>query len=275
MTDDASTPVELKYTAQQVTRRIIWQSDKLFSLRVTRDPAFRFQPGQFARLGLALGEDRTPNEWRAYSMVSHPSEPELEFFSVIVPQGTFSPEMGRLQVGDTIWVDKTSFGFLTLDRFVDGQDLWLISTGTGLSAFIPMLRDPATWQQFSRVIVIHGVRHATELAYRDELLACLHKQAHSTGGKLLYLPMTSQESTDPAWSPSLPGAALPPARLTALLESGELEQRAGCELDPATSRVMLCGNPAMVTDMRQLLSLRGFAAGRRGVPGNLAVENYW
>ena len=38
---------------------------------------------------------------------------------------------------------------------------------------------------------------------------------------------------------------------------------------------MLCGNPAMVTEMRALLSERQFAPGRRGMPGNLAVENYW
>jgi ferredoxin--NADP+ reductase len=280
MTDAASSG-DLKYTRQTVTARMSWQSAKLFSLRITRDPAFQFQPGQFARLGLALGQehlspqDRIPNEWRAYSMVSHPSEAELEFFSVAVPEGQFSPVMANLQVGDPIWVDKTSFGFLTLERFVDGQDLWLISTGTGLSAFLPMLRDPTTWQRFARVLVVHGVRHATELAYRDEILACLHKQANASGGKLLYLPMTSQEPTTQALSPSLPAETLAPARLTTLLESGELEQRANVALDPASSRVMLCGNPAMVTDMRQLLSLRGFAAGRRGVPGNLSVENYW
>lgn len=278
---DAASSAEPKYTRQTVTARTAWQSDKLFSLRITRDPAFQFQPGQFARLGLALGQDhlapqdRVPDEWRAYSMVSLPTEAELEFFSVTVPEGKFSPVMANLQVGDSIWVDKTSFGFLTLERFVDGQDLWLISTGTGLSAFLPMLSDSAIWQRFARVIVVHGVRHATELAYRDKILACLHKQAASSDGKLLYLPMTSQEPVSQTLSPSLPAGNLAPARLTTLLESGELEQRANVTLDPASSRVMLCGNPAMVTDMRQLLSLRGFAAGRRGVPGNLAVENYW
>lgn len=278
---DAARPADPKYTRQRVTSRITWQSDKLFSLRITRDPAFRFIPGQFARLGLAVDQpaidaaNREPNEWRAYSMVSHPGESELEFFAVAVPEGKFSPELSRLREGDTIWVDKTSFGFLTLERFVDGRDLWLVSTGTGLSAYIPMLRDPVTWQRFSRVILVHGVRHSNELAYRDELLALQQSRKDSGGGQLIYLPMASRENIDPAWSPSLPRTTLAPARLTDLLESGELERRAGCALDPASSRIMLCGNPAMVTDMRKLLSLRNFAAGRRGIPGNLAVENYW
>lgn len=279
--NDAASSGDLKYTRQTVTARTAWPSSPLFSLRITRDAAFQFQPGQFARLGLALGQqhlapqDRVPNAWRAYSMVSHPSEVELEFFAVTVPEGQFSPVMASLQVGDSLWVDKTSFGFLTLERFIDGQDLWLISTGTGLSAYLPMLRDPLTWQRFARVIVVHGVRRASELAYRDALVACQQKHATSVCGKLLYLPMTSQEPTLPSWSPSLPSNTLAPARLTTLLVSGELEQRANITLDPTVSRVMLCGNPGMVTDMRQLLSLRGFVAGRRGLPGNLAVENYW
>jgi ferredoxin--NADP+ reductase len=31
----------------------------------------------------------------------------------------------------------------------------------------------------------------------------------------------------------------------------------------------------MLADARKLLAERGFAPGRRGVQGNLAVENYW
>ncbi|MCX7223800.1 MAG: ferredoxin--NADP reductase, partial [Burkholderiales bacterium] len=71
-----------KYTPQTVLSKTVWLSDKLFSLKVSRDPAFQFLPGQFARLGLSIGapDPLTPNEWRAYSMVSHPSEDALEFF---------------------------------------------------------------------------------------------------------------------------------------------------------------------------------------------------
>ena len=92
---------------------------------------------------------------------------------------------------------------------------------------------------------------------------------------MVYLPVTSQEPLNPLLSPAIQAKHLSASRLTTLLTSGELEQRTRITLDPSRSRVMLCGNPAMVTEMRQLLSLRGFAAGRRGVPGNLAVENYW
>ncbi len=282
MTDPVTKTSEPRYTQQAVLAKTHWLEDKLFSITVTRPSGFAFLPGQFARLGLCVGSVETaapeaapiPNEWRAYSMVSKPDAEELEFFSVVVPDGKFSPALARLQPGDALWIDKSVFGFLTLERFVDGEDLWLVATGTGLSAYLSMLRDPATWHRFKRIILLHGVRKSNELAYRQELLA-LANLAGPQRALLIYLPVTSQETLSRSLSPSIQPQWLEPARLTTLLKSGELEQRVGVALEPPRSRIMLCGNPAMVTEMRGLLAERGFAPGRRGVAGNLAVENYW
>jgi ferredoxin--NADP+ reductase len=137
-----------------------------------------------------------------------------------------------------------------------------------------MLRDPATWIRFKRIILLHGVRNATELAYRNELIS-LTQRSGNQSAQFIYLPVTSQEPLTCDLSPSITSQWRDAARLTTLLVSGELEQRVGVALEPARSRIMLCGNPAMVTEMRGLLSERGFAPGRRGVAGNLAVENYW
>jgi ferredoxin--NADP+ reductase len=177
-----------------------------------------------------------------------------------VPEGPFSPRLAELRPGDALYIDKTPFGFLTLERFPDGEDLWLLATGTGLSAYLSILRDPAARRRFKRVVLVHGVRTAEELAYRDELQALADQDAG-----LSYLPIATRET--------LPG--MPQARLTTLVTDGGLERLAGLTLDPARSRIMLCGNPAMLADARKLLGARGFAPGRRGVPGNLAVENYW
>jgi ferredoxin--NADP+ reductase len=136
------------------------------------------------------------------------------------------------------------------------------------------LRDPATWHRFKRIILLHGVRKSDELAYRQELLA-LANLTDPQRAQLIYLPVTSQETLSCELSPSIRPHWLHPARLTTLLTNGELEQRVGVALEPTRSRIMLCGNPAMVTEMRGLLAERGFAPGRRGVAGNLAVENYW
>jgi ferredoxin--NADP+ reductase len=282
MTDPVTKPSEPRYTQQTVLAKTHWLEDKLFSITVTRPSGFAFLPGQFARLGLCVGSTESvapvaapiPNEWRAYSMVSKPVADELEFFSVVVPDGKFSPALARLLPGDALWIDKSVFGFLTLERFVDGEDLWLVATGTGLSAYLSMLRDPATWHRFKRIILLHGVRKSDELAYRQELLA-LANLTDPQRAQLIYLPVTSQETLSCELSPSIRPHWLHPARLTTLLTNGELEQRVGVALEPTRSRIMLCGNPAMVTEMRGLLAERGFAPGRRGVAGNLAVENYW
>ncbi|MBO1111967.1 ferredoxin--NADP reductase [Bordetella petrii] len=261
-----------KYTRQTVTQVHTWVPGKLFSVRTTRDPAFQFQAGQFARVGLPAADapDAPPTVWRAYSMVSAPHEDGLEFYSIVVPEGLFSPRLALLQPGDALYIEKNPFGFLTIDRFAPGGDLWLLATGTGLSAYLSILRDPATWQTFRRIILVHGVRTASELAYRDEIQQWRHQPAYARHfqqdpRKLVYLPIATREA--------LPGA--PQERLTTLIADGRLEQLAGAALDPQQSKIMLCGNPAMLSDARKLLSGRGFAPGRRGIPGNLAVENYW
>jgi ferredoxin--NADP+ reductase len=261
-----------KYTRQTVIAIHTWVPGKLLSLRVDRDPAFTFQAGQFARLGFPFGEpaNAPPTVWRAYSMVSAPHEPWLEFYSIIVPEGEFSVRLARLQAGDPIYVEKQAYGFLTLDRFSPAESLWLLATGTGLSAYMSMLRDPATARAFRRIVLVHGVRTTNEFAYREEIQTlrqyCDRTPASSAQAcKLIYLPIATRE----------PAPGMPQARLTTLIEDGRLEQLAGEKLDPATARVMLCGNPAMLTQARTLLAQRGFTPGRRGVPGNLAVENYW
>lgn len=106
----------------------------LFTLRTTRDAGFRFRAGQFARLGVIKADGSTV--WRAYSMVSSPFDEFLEFFSIVVPGGEFTSELSRLEVGDTLMVERQAYGYLTLDRFVDGRDLWLLSTGTGVAPFL-------------------------------------------------------------------------------------------------------------------------------------------
>lgn len=256
-----------KYTRQAVLDVRPWNSPGLLSVRVTKHEDFRFIPGQFARIGLpeqSVADEalETPEIWRAYSMVSHPDDDYLEFLSVEVPSGLFSPRLSKLKPGDSLWVEKLPFGFLTLERFTPARSLWLVATGTGLSAYLPMLRESSVWQNFEKVILVHGVRTELELAYRDDL-----NRLASTNDQFIYLPVTSRQ-------PWYQGQESP-CRVTVAYQSGRLEAVAGETLSPEMARIMLCGNPEMVAEMRALLSERGFAAGRRGNPGTLAVENYW
>ncbi|RTZ42474.1 ferredoxin--NADP reductase [Candidimonas sp. SYP-B2681] len=261
--------INQKYTRETVTHVRQWVSDKLFSFTTTRPDHFSFIPGQFARLGLPTCEGGAPQVWRAYSMVNGPGQTGLEFYSILVPGGEFTPRLAKLVPGDSLYIDRSAFGFLTLDRFEPGGVLWLIATGTGVSAYLSLLQDANTWLSYQRIILVHGVRHAAELAYRAEILEWAARPPVSVDPKsaaqLRYLPIATREK--------LPDT--PQERLTRLIESGQLETLADSALDPKASKVMLCGNPEMLHEARGLLTKRGFAVGRRGIPGNMAVENYW
>jgi len=111
----------------------------LFTLRTTRDAGFRFRAGQFVRLGVEKADGSVV--WRPYSLVSAPHDEFLEFFSIVVPGGEFTSELSRLTIGDSLLVEKMATGYLTLDRFIDGRDLWLLGSGTGIAPFLSILQD--------------------------------------------------------------------------------------------------------------------------------------
>ena len=252
-----------KFTRQRLLE-VQTLTPSLFTLRVSRDPGFRFNAGQFARLGVRKASGCIV--WRAYSMVSAPHDEFLDFFSIVVPGGEFTSELSRLQVGDELLVDKQSFGFLTLDRFPDGRDLWLLGTGTGIAPFLSILQDFEAWQRFERIILVYSARTAAELAYQPlirELPA--RDYLEGLGSKLAYLPVVTREQ--------VPGALH--GRITTLIESGELERAADLPLTPEHSRIMLCGNPQMIEDTRTLLKTRDLNLALTRKPGQVAVENYW
>ena len=255
-------------SAEKFTRQTLLDvqslTPSLFTLRTTRDPGFRFTAGQFVRLGVTKADGSTV--WRAYSVVSSPFDEYLDFFSIVVPGGEFTSELSRLRVGDTLMVERQATGFLTLNRFVDGRDLWMLGTGTGVAPFLSILQDFEVWEKFERIILVYSVREARELAYQ-QLIAELTQRDYLAeyAHKFQFIPVVTRES----YAGALNG------RITTLIENGELEKMAGVELTPAHSRVMLCGNPQMIDDTRALLKQRGMALSLTRRPGQVAVENYW
>lgn len=252
----------------KATREILrwsrWWTPTLVSLRVTRDARFRFTPGHYARVGIADGTDS--RVFRPLSIASAPGDSNLEFFCTLVPGGEFSARLATLRSGDSLEVEKASFGFLTIDALSPGTDLWLLASGTGLAPYLSMLRDPGVWNAFEQIVLVHSVRHAAELAYAAELRRLAHESPDAgRRASLRYLPVVTRD----------PGASTLSQRIPALLGDGRLSRAAGVTLDPGHSRIMVCGNPAMTRDLRGLLGSRGFRTTRRGAPGQMAFEKYW
>lgn len=252
-------------STQQVVDVRRW-TPSLLSFTTTRPPALRYVPGQYARIGLPA--DGQP-VWRAFSFVSAPDEPLLEFVAVLIPDGLFTSRLRSLQPGDALLVEHENYGFMTADRFVDGEDAWLLATGTGIGPFVSMLRDEALWKQFRRIVLVHGIRHGAERVYRDELL---QRQAAAGPGRatLSLLYCISRSAHGEAC-----GQQVIAGRLTDALDSGALEMAAGLPITAEHSRVMLCGNPQMIEDMRARLHARGMKPCRRMAPGQFLTENYW
>jgi ferredoxin/flavodoxin---NADP+ reductase len=256
-------PSSDKYTEETILDIKVW-TDNLFTFKTTRYSGYRFIPGQFARLGVTKPDSKVV--WRPYSIVSANYDESLEFYSIVVPDGEFTSELSKLKIGDKLFVDKTNYGFLTTDRFENGKDLWMLSTGTGLAPFISILYDFSTWEQYENIILVHSVRHVEELAYQELIEGFkTHEFFSEFGHKLKYVKTVTREKV----------AGTLNARVTTLIENGGLEAELGLPLDLDRSRVMICGNPEMVDQTRVLLQNKGMTVSRRGQPGHLAVENYW
>lgn len=241
------------YTLQTITEVHHWD-DKLFSFRCTRDPEMHFENGQFVLIGL-LENDKPL--LRAYSFVSANSEPELEFLSIKVPDGALTSQLQHIKAGDSLVVCKAAKGTLVLSDLNPGKRLFLLATGTGLAAFISILRGGEVFDCFEQVVLVHGVRRLSELAYRDEL------EALSGRPGFYYYPTVTREPF------------IHESRIPALIESGQLCRDLGLPpLSPTSDRVMICGNAGMLNDTRGLLDGMGFALSpAKGKPGDFLIEH--
>jgi len=236
-------------------------TDTLFSFTTSRDPAFRFENGQFAMLGLEV--DGKPL-LRAYSMSSANYEDQLEFFSIKVQDGPLTSRLQHLKPGDPLLVSGKPTGTLLLSHLKPGRNLYLLSTGTGLAPFLSLLKDPDTYAGFEKVIVTHTCRFAAELAYADWFRDELPEHplvGEAVQEKLLYYPTVTREPFDPQ------------GRISDLITNGQIfEDLELAPLDAEEDRLMLCGSPAMLDEMTGYAEDRGFVMGSANNPGSFVIE---
>ncbi|WP_340621443.1 ferredoxin--NADP(+) reductase [Xenorhabdus siamensis] len=241
----------------KVTDIINW-TDSLFSIKLCA-PIEKFTAGQFAKLALEVEGERIQ---RAYSYVNSPNDDNLEFYLVTVPEGKLSPRLATLQKGDELLVTEQAAGFFILDEIPDCQNLWMLSTGTAIGPYLSILQQGSDLERFENIVLVHAVRLEQDLSY----LSLMQQLEKSFQGKLRIQTIVSREKCQN----SLMG------RIPALIENGEMEAAVGLSMQAENSHVMLCGNPQMVRDTRQLLKeQRGMEKHLRRKPGHVTSEQYW
>jgi ferredoxin/flavodoxin---NADP+ reductase len=249
------------FNSETVTHVNHW-NDTLFTFRTTRDPALRFASGHFVMIGLEVNGKPL---MRAYSVASANYEEHLEFLSIKVQDGPLTSRLQHLKVGDKLLVSRKAVGTLVVDDLKPAMNLYLFGTGTGLAPFMSIIQDPYTYEKFDKVVLVHGVRYKSELAYHDfikddlpdhELLGDLVRD------KLIYYPLVTREEFRNQ------------GRLTDLIENGKMAEDIGLPpLNSATDRAMMCGSPSMLTDLCKILDARGFhISPSQGEPGDYVIE---
>lgn len=236
-------------------------TDTLFSFKTTRHPSFRFENGQFAMIGLEV--DGRPL-LRAYSLACANYEDTLEFFSIKVPDGPLTSRLQHIRPGDQLLVGRKPTGTLLLQSLLPGRNLWLLATGTGLAPFLSLVKDLDVYERFERVILVHGCRLTAELAYKDFISTALPQSemlGREIGNKLIYYPTVTREPFKNQ------------GRITDLMRSGKIYSDLNLpRLNATDDRVMLCGSPAMLHDLREHLEALNLREGSAPAPGHFVIE---
>jgi len=235
-------------------------NDTLFSFTTTRDPGFRFENGQFIMIGMEINGKPL---MRAYSIASANYEEHMEFFSIKVQDGPLTKHLQKIKPGDKLLMSKKPTGTLLVDALKPAKHLYLLATGTGLAPFLSVIKDPEVYERFDKVILTHGVREVSELAYQDVIKELPENEffGEMVKGKLLYYPTVTREEFHTT------------GRLTDALTSGKMSEALGLPpINVEDDRFMLCGSPSMLKDFCEILDAKGFKETIRGDISEYVIE---
>ncbi|MDC2965964.1 ferredoxin--NADP reductase [Alphaproteobacteria bacterium] len=235
-------------------------TDKTFSFKTTRNMGFRFKNGEFAMIGLEIDEKPL---LRAYSVVSPNHEDHLEFLSIKVPNGPLTSKLQHIKVGDEILINSKPTGTLVCDYLLPGRNLFMLSTGTGLAPFMSISRDPETYEKFKKVVLVHGVRTAKELAYMDTLNNLNKDDIYSevTKGNFIYFNTVTRDE----WPRK--------GRITTWINEKKLWTALKVEeFNPEEDRIMICGSEEMTFEIKGIFEKLGSLEGSTKVQGGFVIE---
>lgn len=237
-------PAEEKYYRAQIVERRDFAED-LWSIRVSPGGDFTYKPGQYATLGVITPEKHIE---RAYSIVSAPHEPLVEFFFELVPQGELTPHLHKLQKGDTLTFRKIAKGRFTLDTQSGRTNHFLLSTVTGIAPFVSYVRAlHKDWKEGRfpgghKLFLLEGASRSWEFGYRAEIELIAAEVPW-----LKYVATISRPWEDVPWKGEV-------GRVDDLVR--KYADHWG--LAPENTSIYLCGHPMMIETCKAILKRRGW-----------------
>jgi ferredoxin-NADP reductase len=194
-----------------------WLDENTYVLICNRPDGFIFQAGQY--VSIVFG-----GEEREYTLLSSPSVSELRFLVKRVESGRLSNMLAECALGAALGISKPK-GYLTY-RSTD-RPVFFVATGVGIAPFVAMAA-----AGIAGFTLLHGVRKASGLFYRQELSVAAARYIPCVSGKL--------ESV----------TGLPE------LHRGHVTEYIERFLQPGLYDFYLCGSRAMIHDMTLLLDQR-------------------
>jgi ferredoxin--NADP+ reductase len=237
-----------------------------------------FTPGQYTVLALPGSAPRCPGSdpeeqqvppdkliKRAYSIASSSvAKRYLEFYITLVRSGALTPRLLNLQVGDRVWLGHKITGMFTLDSVPPESNVILFATGTGIAPYVSMLRTFLSSQAQRRFAVVQGARHSWDLGYQSEMISLEGVCPHFD-----YVPIISRPNEEPVPWGGRTGYCQD------VWKNRVIDELWGFRPTPDNTHIFLCGNPAMIQDMLQLVGQDGFQEHTKKSPGQVHLEKYW
>ena len=248
------------FVGTTVTKVIRW-TDWLFSFRVVRPKNFRFQSGEFVMIGLPRNNGKPL--LRAYSIASPSWDDELEFYSIIIPNGPLTSQLQHISIGDNLILNPKATGTLVLDSLLPGKRLFMFASGTGIAPFASLIRDPEIYEKFEQIILIHTCRGVKDLNYGKNIVESIGKDSliGEYADRVFYYPTVTRETFHTK------------GRITDLLKTGQVFQ--DLQLTPISSdtdRAMICGSLGLNKDIKAILETSGLKEGARNRPAEFVLE---
>ena len=239
-------------------------TDSLFRFRVTRPTSLRFRSGEFVMLGL-MG-DQNPETGkirpllRAYSLASLSSDATLQFYSIKVENGLLTSKSRHIKPNDQLILRPKPVGTLVHDAVTTAKRIWFFSTGTGITTFASLLREPETYVRSEQVVLTHTCRNLADLKFGEELIHANKNDilvGEQVQRKLHYYPTTTHEKSNKM------------STVTTLLEDEVLFKELGLtNFNSINDRAMICGSMGLNTYIKRILEKFGLKESTNSDPGD-------